>query len=275
MSWDPTRPVHPGLFGRIHRAEPFRAERLHVYDGAAPLKEKEWPIPLPVLDQSDLIEQGIDTSTLVKGAPKVDALGSCTANATTASLAALYHAAGKPLPFPSDAVGAEEWAIKFYSECTRQTNDVSEEWPPTDCGSTGAACCTECEKLKLIGSSQSAANVTGALSLLQHRTVIEGTPFFYSWMNTDAQGFVDGDGSYESLMAAIESGVAGGHETCIYKIEQLAQTSTGAVDLSNTVLRVRNSWAASWGLSGDFLIHASTLDYLGSYVDFKSFVLAK
>ena len=39
-----------------------------------------------VLDQSDLLAQGIDTSELVPGAKEVDALGSCTANAFHAHL---------------------------------------------------------------------------------------------------------------------------------------------------------------------------------------------
>lgn len=265
----------PTKFGRVHRAEPFRAETAHFYKAGTALRETSWPIPLPVLDQEDLLSQGIDTSALVKGAQKVDALGSCTANATTASLAALYHAAHRPLPMPSDAVGAEEYAIKFYAACTHQTGQTSEEWPPTDCGSTGEACCTELEKQSLIGSRLSAGNATGMLSLLQHRSVIQGTPWFYSWMSPDSQGYIDGDGSSDALEEAILSGVAGGHETCIWKIEQLAQASNGSIDLQKTVLRVRNSWSDAFALEGDFLIHASTLDYLAGYVDFKAFVLAK
>lgn len=267
----------PTKFGRLHRAEIFTADRLHFHhESATPaLKEVEHTVPIPVLDQEDLTAQGIDTSKLVPGAAKVDALGSCTANATTASLAERYAAAGKPLPAglsETNAVADEEWAIKFYAVCTHQTDDPSEEWPPTDCGSTGLACCQELEKQKLITNYKVPAGVTGALSALQSGTVIQGTPWFNSWMSPDSQGFIDGDGSAESLEAAILSGVAGGHETCQVGIPQLA-VSGNSVDLQNTVIKVRNSWSVNWDLAGYFYIHASTLDYLTSYVDYKQFVV--
>ena len=65
-------------FGRYHVAEPFRAELAHLY-GGTPLKTAAHEIPIPVLDQEDLQAQGIDTSQLIPGAPKADALGSCAA----------------------------------------------------------------------------------------------------------------------------------------------------------------------------------------------------
>jgi hypothetical protein len=240
------------------------------------LKEVEWEIPIPVLDQEDLGAQGIDTSVLIPGAQKMDALGSCTANATTASLSQVYANAGKDLPAglsATDAKADEEFAIKFYNACTDQTGDPSQEWPPTDCGSTGLYCCTELQKQKLITSYETGATVTDALSMLQTGTVIQGTVFFNAWMQPDSQGFVDGDGSAQALEAAIKSGVAGGHETCQYAIAQLGETHFTGIDLQNSYIKVRNSWSPSWGLSGSFLIHASTLQYLANYCDFKAFVL--
>ena len=59
---------------------------MHFYDGATRLKPVDWEPKNGVLDQEDLIAQGIDTAKLVKGAQKVDALGSCTANATMSAL---------------------------------------------------------------------------------------------------------------------------------------------------------------------------------------------
>lgn len=262
---------HPGLFGRYQVAEPMRFDLAHIHQGL-PLKEVSWEIPIPVLDQEDLLAQGIDTSALIKGAAKVDALGSCTANATTASLAERAHAAGEDFPYPNDAVKAEEWAIEFYHACTDQTGDPSQEWPPTDCGSTGLYCCMELEKRRLIGSYRTATGAVNLLSLLQGGTVIQGTPWFNAWMNPDSNGFVDDDGSLEAFWGAIHSGVAGGHETVVRAIVQLAQPK-GRLDLENTVLQVRNSWSENFGLSGDFRIHASTLGWLSSYVDYKQFVI--
>lgn len=266
----------PTKFGQYRVAEPLRFDRMHLHLGGE-LREVSWGIPIPVLDQEDLTKQGIDTATLIPGAQQADALGSCTANATTASLAERYAAAGKDLPAglsTSDAKADEEFAIRFYHACTYQTGDPSQEWPPTDCGSTGLYCCQELERQSLIGSYNTATGGLNLLSLLQGGTVIMGSPWFNSWFNPDSQGFVDGDGSMGALQAANDSGVAGGHETCIREIAQLAQASNGTVDLQNTVLRVRNSWSADWNLGGDYLIHASTLDYLSQYVDYKQFVLS-
>jgi hypothetical protein len=241
------------------------------------LKEIEHNIPIPVLDQEDLIKQGIDVAALVPGAAaNIDALGSCTANATTASLSERYISAGENLPAglsPTDAKANEEFAITFYNVCTSQTGDPSQEFPPQDCGSTGLYCCTELEKQKLVTSYETGSTVTDAISMLQAGTVIQGSVWFNSFMNPDSQGFVDGDGSLDAVKAAVKSGVAGGHETCLYAIPQLGQTHFTGLDLKNTILKVRNSWSSSWNLQGDYLIHASTLDYLTSYTDWKQFVL--
>ena len=103
---------------------------------------------------------------------------------------------------------------------------------------------------------------------------MQGGPWFNSWMKPDSNGFVDGDGSYEAMRASVKSGVAGGHETLQRGITQLALTSSGSVDLGNTVIKVRNSWSTQFGLNGDYLLHASTLNYLLRYYDFKAVVLA-
>lgn len=265
----------PTKFGRLHHIEQLAAERMHFHDQGDTLREVTHVVPIPVLDQEDLDTQGIDTSQLIPGAPKVKALGSCTANATTASLAERTVAAGKPLPpglSASDAVKCEEWAIRFYEACTHQTGNPDQEWPPTDCGSTGQACCEELERLRLATSYRAPQGVLGALSALQAGTVIQGTPWFHAWMEPDSEGYVDGDGSLDALKSAIDSGVAGGHETCQRGIAQLAVTH-GRVDLANTIIRVRNSWSEAFCLAGDFLLHASTLGLLASYVDYKQFVI--
>lgn len=276
-------------FGRYASPAPPQFRRLAVHDGR-PLREVRHGIPIPVLDQEDLFAQLIDTSELVPGAPKVAALGSCTTNAGTAHIAERHVAAGKPLDqvklagmyasagsglSATDSRFDEEFAILLYHAVTQQTGDPATEWPAVDCGSSGYYVCTELERLGLATSYKSGAGVLGALALLQDGTVMQGTPWFNDWMEPDAQGFIDGDGSWGALEAAIYTGVAGGHETLQYGIPQLAQDESGAVDLQRTVIRARNSWSANWNgaLTGDFLVHASTLSYLAAYCDFKQAVV--
>lgn len=287
--------MYPGMtatkFGRVQSVPPMRLDRLHVHDGSQ-LREVEHHIPIPVLNQEDLFAQGIDTSALVPGAQQVDALGSCTCNAGTAHLAERLATAGHELGSMSlswkhgsgtpeialsgtDAKADEEFAILLYHAVTDQTGDPASEWPPTDCGSSGYYVCTQLERMKAASTYKSASGVLGALSLLQAGTVMQGAPWFNAWFTPDPRGFIDGDGSYDAFQAAVASGVAGGHETLQRGIPQLAQLANGTVDLQHTVIKVRNSWSASFNgaLAGDYLIHASTLDYLSQYADFKQIVI--
>jgi hypothetical protein len=272
-------------FGQISVPEPLRFDLLVFHDGS-PLNEVTHAIPIPVLDQEDLHKQGIEVTTLVSGAQDTDALGSCTCNTGTAHIAERWAAAGKDITgltlsgasgelamSASDAVADERFAIVLYHLVTDQTGDPAQEWPPTDCGSTGLYVCQELISLGFAASYKSAASVTGALAMLQAGTVMMGGPWYNSWMNPDSNGFVDGDGSYAALAAAIKSGVAGGHETLLHGIPQIAQAADGTVDLANTVLRVRNSWSTQFGLGGDYLLHASTLNYLARHYDFKTVVI--
>lgn len=278
--------ITPTKFGQVASPAPQQLHRLHITAPAAQLREVAHQVPLPVLDQEDLLKQGIDTSQLVKGAVKVDALGSCTCNAGTAHLAERMAAAGKGAaelgeglggitlaPGSTSAVVAEQFAILLYHAVTDQTGNPASEWPPTDCGSSGYYVCSELEHLGYASTYKTGSGVLGALSLLQSGTVMQGGVWFKEWFHPDSAGFVDADGSIAALEAALGSGVAGGHETLLCGIEQLALTSAGTVDLANTVLRARNSWSAAWGLGGDYLVHASTLDLLSSYYDWKQIVI--
>lgn len=266
----------PTKFGQFRVSEPFHFDRMHLHEEGTQLREVSWDIPIPVLDQEDLLEQGILVSTLIKGATNVDALGSCTANASMASLAERLTADDKDITeagLSGDAVADEKRAIIFYHDDTTQTGDPAQEYPPTDCGSTGLYCCRELIREKLISDYKTGAGAAALLSMLQTGSVIEGTPWFNSWMKPDSDGFVDGDGSFAAVAEAVESGVAGGHETCVHAIMQLAQDSRGVLDLKKTVVKVRNSWSAAFALDGDFLLHASTLQMLSQFVDYKQFVI--
>ena len=273
-------------FGQFAVAEPLRFDLLAFHDDT-PLKEVEHDIPIPVLDQEDLHQQGIDVTKLVPGAADTDALGSCTCNTGTAHIAERWAAAGKDLGglkltggtgaitmSATNGTADEEFAILLYHLVTDQTGVPSQEWPPTDCGSNGLYVCQELIAQGFAVSYKSASNVTADIALLQSGSVMQGGPWFNSWMKPDSNGFVDGDGSYEAMRAAVNSGVAGGHETLQHGIPQLALASDGSVDLANTVIKVRNSWSTQFGLNGDYMLHASTLNYLLKYYDFKAVVLA-
>ena len=173
----------------------------------------------------------------------------------------------------TDAVTDEKFAILLYHLVTDQTGDPAQEWPPTDCGSNGLYVSQELIKLGFASSYKAASSVTGAITLLQTDIVMQGGPWFNSWIHPDSHGFVDGDGSIEALQAAIQSGVAGGHETLQHGIPQIAQLSNGSVDLPNTYIKVRNSWSTQFGLGGDYLLHASTLSYLGRHYDYKAVIV--
>src|SRR5581483_3150925 len=265
-------------FGRYQVAEPPHALLdLHVHNGTTPLREVDHEPKVAVLDQEDLLEQGIHVSQFIPSAKDVDALGSCTANATTAALSNLLSEADfskftdSSWPY-RDTVAAEKAAIRFYHECTDQTGNPGQEWPPTDCGSSGPYIVSELKRLGLASGQKVAHGAQNIVSLLQGGCILQGTPWLNAWMEPDANGFVDGDGSLATLQRQIQQGVAGGHETVQSAIEKLTLLQTGVVDPYNTVIRVRNSWSPSLGDNGSCRFHLSTFVVLGGYCDFRQLV---
>jgi hypothetical protein len=270
-------------YGRVAVAEPFSSlARMHQWDGVAPLRAVDHEPLTPVLDQEDLIEQGINTATLVPGAQRVDALGSCVPNASVSALGALLptlklNALGilpsPSLASPSDAaVTDEERAIALYHDMTALTGNAADEWPTVDCGSSGYYACQYLQSKGIISGHQVASGAENICSLLQSGGLIVGQPFFYSWEQPAANGFIDGNGTQADLEAAMNSGVAGGHETFWRGVESIAFTATGQVDPLKTVIRFRNSWSTSWSLGGEALAHLSTFIWLGSQVDYRQFI---
>ncbi len=209
---------HP-CYGRFQTAEPFSAlASLHQHDGTITLKEVDDEPKVGVLDQSDLIAQGISTSAFIQGCKvDADALGSCTSNAFDSEASCILPEAhflkSSAASSYADVVQAERWAIEFYHWCTDQTGTPSEEWPPTDCGSSGPYVYSEAKRRALCASQKIASGADNIVSLMQSGGLLMGSPWFFAWEEPDAQGFVDGDGSASALEAAIASGVAGGHET--------------------------------------------------------------
>ena len=191
-------------YGRYQVAEPYAAlASIHRHDGTL-LKIAHHEPKVGVLDQSDLIAQGIDVSSFIPGAPgNVDALGSCTANATTAAISNILtedvFLSTTGATSYTDVKGSEEFAIKFYHACTDQTGDTSTEWPPTDCGSSGPFIVDELKKMKLAAGNKIANTATDIVSLLQSDGVLLGSPFFNSWESPDVHGFIDNGGIEAAL----------------------------------------------------------------------------
>lgn len=261
-----------GRYGRYQAPEPpsaLRSVHLHRGEHLGPVDHEP---PVGVLDQEDLLSQGIRCSEFISGATDVKELGSCTANATTARMSAIMS----PTAFMqltgamgmSDVVNAERWAIKFYHQCTSDTADPGSEWPPNDVGSSGPHIVNELRRLNLINTAKIAHGPDNIASLMQSGGLLVGSPWFASWEEPDANGFVDGDGSADALQQAIQSGVVGGHETHMSAIESIEYDGSG-VNPYRTIVRHRNSWSKAWGDNGSCRFHLSTWVMLGAYCDFR------
>ena len=260
-------------YGRFQVPEaPSALRAIHWHRGGK-LRSVDHEPKVGVLDQEDLIAQGIDTSKLIPGAKKVNALGSCTANATTAALSNLLSEAEflklTGCSSYDDVVTAEEWAIGFYHRCTDQTGQPAQEWPPTDCGSSGPYIVEELQTEKLASGAQIAHGARNIVSLMQTDGLLIGSPFLNAWEEPSANGFIDGNGTLAELERAISLGVAGGHETYWSAIEKIAFDNLGRVDPFGTIIRGRNSWTKSWGDAGSYYCHLSTFVALGQYCDWR------
>lgn len=265
--------VHTKL-GRYSVAEPLSTLRtIHRHDPSVPLQAVDHEPKVAVLDQEDLLKQGIHTSELVPGSKDADALGSCVFNSATEALSNILDEVDFAKLISganyADTVSAEKYAIELYHSTTDLTGDPGSEWPPTDCGSSGLFVCQELEKSKIIGSSAIAHGAEDICSLMQDDGILVGQPWFQSWFEPDSNGFIDGDGSRAALQAAINSGVAGGHETYWSAIEKLTLDALGRVDPLNTIIRMRNHWTASWGDHGSARLHLSTFVALGAHCDYR------
>jgi hypothetical protein len=285
----PATLARPTQFGQYAAPDPLsELTSIHLFDGATPLKEVDHEPKIAVLDQEDLLKQGIHVSQFIPGAQDVDALGSCTANTETEALSrilspegfAAYIAKEGAQDAPAaadlytDTVAAERAAIGFYHGCTDQTGNTQSEYPPTDCGSSGPFMYQYSVSQGWVASQRIAHGADNVCSMMQADGALVGTPFFYAWMQPDANHFIDGNGSTSAIQAAIASGVAGGHEIYFSAIEKLTLLQTGHVDPFNTVIRFRNHWTASWGDNGSAYVHLSSFVALGANVDYRQFLAA-
>jgi hypothetical protein len=237
----------PGNLYRLGRHMELDSESLPfaVQATRQPIKPVDWPAPLPILNQGQT--------------------GSCTGNAGTRHLAALYGAAdlgkisldGRALN-GTDAGTDEQFALALYHEATVK-DGFPGIYPPNDTGSSGLAVCKALKAAKQITAYHWATSLRAWATLMQTSGTIIGMPWYESFFSPDAQGFID-SGNWEA------SGVAGGHEIYVVAIEAWDDN-----DPSKVVFRLDNSWNTSWGDHGSFRMRGSTYVRLKGQIDIKQF----
>jgi hypothetical protein len=219
---------------------------------------------IPVLDQEDLFAQGISVKKLfpkIKGVEDVDALGSCVGNATTYAASNVYAAVLASINLSAtDAVRNEKFAIRRYHRATQMDEQLFQQYPNDDCGSSGLGTCKALKADKLISSYRWANDARGVATLLQSGGVMLGVPWYQSWFDPDSDGFIDG-GNWDS------SGLAGGHEIYVAELETWDDR-----DLSKCVIRFVNSWSKTWGDHGSGRLRLSTYAKLADQIDAKQIV---
>jgi hypothetical protein len=252
-----------GQLGRHLVRDPRSLAYRRQYTGE-PINPVEWAPKVPVLDQQNLLTQGIHTSQLFPGVDDVDALGSCTANSATALISVLHDAdalaaAGLDV---SDPVAAEAWAIGLYSDATHRDQWHDQAWPADDCGSSGLGVAKALRTRGLIDQYGHATTAEELCRDLQTGPVLMGTVWYDAWFSP-----VGPSALLDDIPNWQDSPVAGGHEVCITALEDVAFDSAGGLDYAHTILRVRNSWSPSWGDAGHFRMSLALYQALRSEVD--------
>ena len=241
----------PGL-GRHLVLDPRSLAYRRPYDGQ-PLRATAWEPRIPVLDQRNLLTQGIRTAQAYGLDADVDALASCTGNAATALLSILLtpEQAYAASLNTSDAADAEHFAIGLYADATTcdQWSDMT--WPSQDVGSSGLGVAKAMRNRGLIDQYGHATTAEELCVLLQTGPVLMGMPWHSAFSEPGTDGFIDATPDWAS------SPIEGGHEVCITALDDVA-IHDGALLPEHTVLRFRNSWGTSWGDHGDGRLRLST-----------------
>jgi hypothetical protein len=254
--------VQPGL-GRHLVLDPRSLAYRRRYTGD-PIRPVEWTPKAPVLNQQNLIAQGIRTSELFPGTDDVDALGSCTANAATALISVLHDTAtlvevGLDV---TDPAACEAWAIGLYSDATHRDQWLEDAWPSVDCGSSGLGVAKALRSRGLIDQYGHATTGEELCTLLQTGPVLMGMPWYSAFSDADSTryGFID------ALPGWLSSPLEGGHEVCLIALESVAFDGD-TLDPDRTVLRFRNSWSTAWGDRGDGRLRLATYLTLRPEID--------
>lgn len=253
-------PVQPHL-GRHQALDSRSLAYRRPYDGHT-LRPTSWEPRIPVLDQQNLLAQGIRTSADYGLDTDLDALGSCTGNAATAALSILLTpeqaaAAGLSL---TDPAAAQHFAIGLYADATSRDVWHEQTWPAQDCGSSGLGVAKAMHDRGLIDQYGHATTAEELCALLQTGPVLMGMPWHAAFSDPGPEGFIDTDPTWPA------SPLEGGHEVCITALEAVA-TEDDELLPSHTVLRLRNSWGSSWGDHGDARMFLATYLALRPQID--------
>lgn len=254
--------VQPAL-GRHLVLDPRSLAYRRRYAGD-PIHPTEWAPKIPVLNQQNLLAQGIRTSALAAGVDDVDALGSCTANAAAAAVSVLLTAdtlaaAGLDV---TDPAAAERWAIGLYSDATRRDEWLEYTWPSVDCGSSGLGVAKALRQRGLIDQYGTATTAEELCMLLQAGPVLAGLPWYDAWFSpVGQQALLDDIPDWQS------SPIAGGHEVCITALEHVMFLPDGGLDYPRTILRAQNSWSSGWADAGSFRLSLATYQAVRDQVD--------
>lgn len=257
------------LLGQIRVIDSRSLDFVHDWFVKQPkLKPVTWELGVPIIDQSNLISQGIFTSEFVPGVrANASALGSCTANSSVYSTSIIIprEEFEKKKIDISTAVAAEKTAISWYSMFTFADEFLSENWPSVDCGSSGLGAGKTLKKLGLISKYVHAKNAESVASLLGKGPTNWGMPWMNAFFEPDKNGFIDANSDWGV------SGVAGGHEISVVALEKIVQTETGKVDLNKSYVKFANSWNTSWGDQGYGRMYLSTYQKLRGGIDVIQF----
>jgi len=209
-----------------------------------PIKPAEWLPKIPTLDQGNL--------------------GSCTGNAGTYALSALYGVAMLP-PSPNRALSGpldESFAVQVYHKAT-VADGFPGTYPPDDTGSSGLGVCRALKASGLIDSYAWALTARSMAVLLQTGGVMIGMPWYEAFFEPKG-GFIDDNRKWQ------QSDIAGGHEVYVEALEMWSEKS-----LDYCVIRFHNSWSDSWGDHGCGRMRLSTYQALKSQMDCKQLRLSQ
>ncbi|MGS2592113.1 hypothetical protein [Streptomyces hebeiensis] len=251
----------PDHLGRHQVLDPRSLAYRRPYDGQ-PLRTTEWEPRLPVLDQRNLVAQGIRTSVQYGLDTDLDALSSCTGNAATTLLSVLLskteaRAAGLDT---DDATAAEHFAIGLYADATAHDQWTDAAWPAQDAGSSGLGAAKALRDRGLIDQYGHATTAEELCMLLQTGPVLMGMPWHAAFTQAGPDGLLDDDPNWAA------SPLEGGHEVCVTALETVA-TDNGTLLPDYTTIRFRNSWGTIWGDHGDGRMRLSTYRALRTQTD--------
>lgn len=205
----------PALLGR--RVEHDERSRLYPARTSDKLRNRSHRLWGGVLDQGNLLAQGIHTTELVGASLDADALGSCTGNAAAGAMNTTPLRRGRKLYDETDA-------IRFYSWAS--LNDAYDGgYPDQDTGSSGLAVGMALVRDKVISRVEHAFGLEHTLGALMLNSALLGIPWRNDMFRPNEHGFVTNTG-----------GLAGGHEIVLH-----------AVHIHEEWVCAINSWGPEWG----------------------------